>query len=102
MGACRAAAAQLVCRARALTFRYPQGGGREIPLASRIILVCGHMTDDVGPPVARAEAWAAVRELRPARARVRPHCVVRLIGVLRVARVDGVRDAARQASAEGA
>ena len=69
---------------------YPQGlKGEEIPLASRIILVCDAydaMTSD-RPWRGALKPWAAVRELRAGAGReFDPQCVVQLIGVLRESR----------------
>ena len=69
---------------------YPQGlKGDEIPLASRIILVCDAydaMTAD-RPWRSALKPWAAVRELRAGAGReFDPQCVVQLIGVLRESR----------------
>ena len=69
---------------------YPQGiAGEEIPLASRIVLVCDAydaMTSD-RPWRSALKPWAAVRELRAGAGReFDPQCVVQLIGVLRESR----------------
>ena len=69
---------------------YPQGlKGEDIPLASRIILVCDAydaMTSD-RPWRGALKPWAAVRELRAGAGReFDPQCVVQLIGVLRESR----------------
>jgi HD-GYP domain-containing protein (c-di-GMP phosphodiesterase class II) len=69
---------------------YPQGlKGEDIPLTSRIILVCDAydaMTSD-RPWRGALKPWAAVRELRAGAGReFDPQCVVQLIGVLRESR----------------
>ena len=69
---------------------YPQGrAGEDIPLSSRIILVCDAfdaMTSD-RPWRSALKPWAAVRELRAGAGReFDPQVVVQLIGVLRESR----------------
>ena len=69
---------------------YPQGlKGEDIPLTSRIVLVCDAydaMTSD-RPWRSALKPWAAVRELRAGAGReFDPQCVVQLIGVLRESR----------------
>jgi putative two-component system response regulator len=69
---------------------YPRGiGGEDIPLASRIVLVCDAYDAMVSdrPWRSALKPWAAVRELRAGAGReFDPQCVVQLIGVLRESR----------------